>query len=427
MDTATSTVVWERQVTTPLVGSTNFCDVERLNKYPNCLSPLHVIWKITGFTCMQQEDSTIAWTIWAWIYRTITVLISITVFFVHIFPGSNSILYWATESDVLIVQVALIATTICHGLISLYPLHFACNYIQNGHLHALLQNLVATKYVDPDYLNNDLFHGIQRRAIRWRWFTFLVVIIQFVGWMIQNEVSNPNTAYWNFASIFWPFCWAIFKFLPFVSGLSVFMIVLEVLRMEKDLYIQQLAAAGNSSRCKENKLYFVFQDIKFGHIKFNEDKEEMEKHLNDSYLNLVGLCNIHGHLWRWYVVLLCLSLIISVFCGASMLYFCGNTESGAVILIPSFYAVLALVLLYEVAELNETSNETLMLLSAVRLGKCSTQNQMIKMMEYNRVQITCAGIVIDYQRVNALAVTGATLLATATLKYIFPKVFDSDY
>ena len=103
-------------------------------------------------------------------------------------------------------------------------------------------------------------------------------------------------------SIIWPFCWAIFKFLPFVAGLSVFVIVLEVLRIEKELYIQQIAAAGNPCRCKENKLYFVFHDVDISNVHEFECREEMEKHLNDSYLNLVGLCNIHGKLWKWYCV-----------------------------------------------------------------------------------------------------------------------------
>ena len=49
--------------------------------------------------------------------------------------------------------------------------------------------------------------------------------------------------------------------------------------MEKKLYIQQIAAAGNTCRCKENKLYFVFRDVDISHITTFQSKEEMEKHM----------------------------------------------------------------------------------------------------------------------------------------------------
>ena len=90
-------VAWEQQLTTELVSSANFCDLAELNKYPKCLSPLHFIWKLTGFTCLTQQDSTIAWTIWAWIYRSCTVIFGIMVFFPDYFVGSSYLMTWAEE------------------------------------------------------------------------------------------------------------------------------------------------------------------------------------------------------------------------------------------------------------------------------------------------------------------------------------------
>lgn len=109
-------------------------------------------------------------------------------------------------------------------------------------------------------------------------------------------------------------------------------------------------------------------------------------------------------------------MIVSLLCAASLLYFCKTPPYGGVVMIPSVYVVLVIMLLYELAELNATSENTLMLLSAVRFGECSTQNQMIKMMEYNGVHITCAGIVITYRGVNAMAVGGFGLLCTTMVE-----------
>merc|ERR1719499_340407 len=109
---------------------------------------------------MSQADSTMAWTIWAFIYRFCTITFSILVFFEFYLPGCNSLLDWALETEVFVVKVALIASTICHALISVYPLHFVCSYIHNGHLHRLLQDLVSTNYVDPKYIDNELFESI---------------------------------------------------------------------------------------------------------------------------------------------------------------------------------------------------------------------------------------------------------------------------
>ena len=409
-------VAWERSETTIFTKYSNFNDLDEINKLPKCLSPIHFIWKLSAFTWHTNQDSTIAWSIWVWIYRIFTVAFAVLVFFPGYFDGANSLLTWAEETPSFIVRYTLIATNSCHAFISVYPLFFACHYILNGHLHRLLQNLVSTKYIDAEYINNELFHCIQRKTNRLRWAIWFIVAIEFVGWTIQNEVTNPNTPYWIIMSAVWPFCWAIFKFLPFVAGLSVFVVVLEVLRIEKELYIQQIAAAGNTCRCKENKLYFVFHDVEISNVTEFQSKEEMEKHLNDSYLNLVGLCNIHGALWKWYVILLVASMITSLLCCASLLYFCKTPPWGGVVMIPSVYVVLVLMLLYELADLNATTQETLMLLSAVRLGECSTQNQMIKMMEYNGVQITCAGLVIRYNTVNAVAVTGIGLVVTSLIQ-----------
>ena len=328
------------------------------------------------------------------------------------------------DTDFFVVKIFFVAATICYGLVSVYPMIFACWYIHKGHLHRLLQNLLSTNYIDPQYLNEVLFRCIQLKATRCKWCIYTLLTIQFIGWMVQSEVTEPHTAYWIMASLLWPFCWAMFKFLPFVAGLSVFMIVLEVLRIEKELYIQQIASAGKSCQSGENKLYFVFHEVDISNVTEFDSREEMEIHLNDSYLNLVGLCHIHGKLWSGYVVLLCAALLISLLCGASLLYFCKSPSYLSVVMVPSFYVVLAPILLYQIADLNSTSSDALSLLSAVRLGECSTQMQMIKMMEYNRVEMNCAGITIDYDKVNAVAVTAGSLLVTAFLHFTFPNVFD---
>ena len=91
-------------------------------------------------------------------------------------------------------------------------------------------------------------------------------------------------------------------------------------------------------------------------------------------------------------------------------------------MLPSFYVMLALMLLYELADLNETSEKTKTLLSAVQLKGIQHQDQMLKMMQYNPVQITCAGVVFNYQKVNTVAVGVATLLGTALIQYYFPNL-----
>jgi len=412
-------VAWERSETAAFARHPNFDDLDEVNKLPRCLSPLHFIWKLSGFTWHTNQDSTMAWTVWVWTYRVLTISFSVLVFFPRYFDGANSLLTWADETPDVVVRWMLIATSMIHGVMTVYPLFFGCWYIHNGHLHRLLQNLASTRYVDAEYINNELFRCIQRKSNRLRLAIYLIVAIQFIGWTIQNVLEYPHSAYHITMGVVWSFCWAVFKFLPFVAGLSVFVVVLEVLRIEKTVYIQQIAAAGNPCRCKENKLYFVFHDIDTGHcteFRCNVEREEMEKHLNDSYLNLVGLCNIHGALWRWYVILLVAAMVISGLCAASLLYFCDSPKWGGVIMIPSFYVVLVVLLLYELADLNATTEDTLMLLSAVRLGECSTQNQMLKMMEYNAVQITCAGMVIRYNTVNVVAAAGIGLLVTSLIQ-----------
>ena len=64
--------------------------------------------------------------------------------------------------------------------------------------------MVSTNYVDAEYIEKELLRCIQHRAARWKGLTFILVAVQFIGWMIRNEIS---------------------KWLPFSWGLSVFMMV----------------------------------------------------------------------------------------------------------------------------------------------------------------------------------------------------------
>ena len=71
---------------------------------------------------------------------------------------------YAQQSSFVITKVSLIATSIAHGAISVYPLYAALKFLHGGHLHQLLSNLVQTKYLHPKYLADELFGCIEAKA-----------------------------------------------------------------------------------------------------------------------------------------------------------------------------------------------------------------------------------------------------------------------
>lgn len=89
-----------------------------------------------------------------------------------------------------------------------------------------------------------------------------------------------------------------------------------------------------------------------------------------------------------------------------------------------------MILLYDLADLNSTSEDTKQLMSAVRIDtgdhdnhkKVIDINQMLKMMEYNPVNVTFVGLVIDYNLVNGTFIAIVSLIGTGLLQYFFPQI-----
>ena len=63
-----SEVVWAKDAKVSLLNSNPFADVEWQASFPSVVKPLHLIWKISGFT-FHGSDISLFWDIWAWIFR----------------------------------------------------------------------------------------------------------------------------------------------------------------------------------------------------------------------------------------------------------------------------------------------------------------------------------------------------------------------
>ena len=101
------------------------------------------------------------------------------------------------------------------------------------------------------------------------------------------------------------FDWALVNLLLFVSGLRGFVVILEVSEWKRKCVFCGLLPREIRVDAKRISLFCVW------------------RHVNDSYLNLVGLCNIDGARWRWDVIPLVASLMIIV-------YFCDYRRVNAV-------------------------------------------------------------------------------------------------
>lgn len=442
---ASSDIAWARSnLQLPLMKSNNvFSDIDDIKSFPKCVKPLHLIWKLSAITWHGRNDISIFWDIWAWVFRILVILFSACALFPHTFTGINSLYLFVETSPYFIVRLSLIGAITTYQITSIYPIIFGAWYIHKGHLHQLIENLLCVKYVKEEYFNNTLPQRLNTVANRCKWFCIICVLFQFIGWMIVNltDKSHDNgapTGYWIFASILFPFCWATLKWFPFCAAFSILIIVLEILRIEKDLYISQIGASQQNCKCKtaENKLYFVFNDIDDSNVTRIETACDVERHLTDSYLNMVGLASMHSKYWRYYILLIVLSGFFSVLSAVSLVYYCDKPPLGSIIMLPAIYVLVSVFFLYELADLNAASDDTKTLLSATRLGKYNKKkndgyyyqinvNQILKMMEYNPIQVSCAGLVFTYGTVNALTLAVGTIIATSLAQYFFPTLAES--
>eukprot|EP01084_Bolivina_argentea_P274612 468117_1 len=147
----TGKVELRKQLMVSLVSKSNFNDIDNANKFPICLKPLHLIWKLSGLIWRGNGDASLMWIVWSWTFRVIVLFFIIISLFPHIFAGVDSLLIFVEESPYLIVKLSLYGAVLLYQISAIYPLIFCTYYIHKGYLHQILQNLLSIKYVKEEY------------------------------------------------------------------------------------------------------------------------------------------------------------------------------------------------------------------------------------------------------------------------------------
>lgn len=287
--------VWQKQASIPLQSASitngKFDDIYNYHIFPKCIKPLHIIWKLSGFTWSGNEDVSSTWIIWSWIYRLLVIAFFIAIFLDKWLHGALALALYINDSKIFIVRFSMVMAVVMYELCSIYPLIFCAYYLHKGHLHKLLQNITSSKYVQSDYISDGLYDDIYNKSKQCLYFTIFCVITQWIGWIIVQELTfNDGSLYWSiFASIFWPFCWAMFKVMPFCSALTVLIIVIKILRIQKDLYISSIAVSHQCFDCNNNasgsdsdNSDSIFSDIDTSKVEEIKDIECTARHLHKS-------------------------------------------------------------------------------------------------------------------------------------------------
>ena len=427
-------LAWHREdVATPILSTTqsgfdrcqSFDDIQ---SFPSCLQPLDIILKLAGM----RSNVSIFWQLWAWIYRILVVVFSVIVLMPNEFTGSkltNTLWNYVESSHNPFVDISLICTMFAITLCSIYPLFFIKKYIQNGQLHQLLKYVTSTKHIQPSC---DLHGELLKTANRCRYYIIFSFLFQWIGWTAVVLFEHPaRTLSDALLSTFWPFAWGILKWFQFSVAMSVLFIVLTILRKSKALYIAQIAASDWSFRRREeaNNLYFVCHNVDTSQVLAISDRNELKRHLIDFYLNLSGLCSMQSVEWMLFLIILCFTCFCCVLSAFFVFFYCGEPSVGTTIMLPGWYVMSSSVLLYEMADLNNATDKILQLLSASRFdGKdeCCVfdgkMNRILAMMQYNRIQITIAGVVVDKQKVNAVVIASLSVASSGLMKYFLNSV-----